>query len=78
MDSRIERITEVVLREFGPEVSQDELQKRQVISDRRASLPPGPGRPRVHVDAARVVELRSEGKSWREIALELDRGEGTV
>ena len=36
------------------------------------------GRPRVAVDAARVAELRAQGRSWAEIAREMDVGLGTV
>lgn len=36
------------------------------------------GRPRVAVDARRVVALRAEGHSWATIAERLGVGEGTV
>jgi DNA invertase Pin-like site-specific DNA recombinase len=36
------------------------------------------GRPRVAVDAARIVRLRAQGLSWGKIAAELGIGEGTV
>ena len=36
------------------------------------------GRPRVAVDAARVAELRAQGRSWAEIAGEMGVGLGTV
>jgi DNA invertase Pin-like site-specific DNA recombinase len=36
------------------------------------------GRPRVSVDAAKVAELRAEGRSWAEIARETGAGLGTV
>jgi len=36
------------------------------------------GRPRVIFDHFRVVELRTQGRSWREIARALRVSEGTV
>jgi DNA invertase Pin-like site-specific DNA recombinase len=36
------------------------------------------GRPRVAVDAARVAELRAQGRSWSKIADEMGLGLGTV
>jgi DNA invertase Pin-like site-specific DNA recombinase len=36
------------------------------------------GRPRVEVDHAQIVSLRSEGRSWAAIAAEIGVGEGTV
>lgn len=36
------------------------------------------GRPRVHVDAARIATLRAAGASWAAIAKQLSLGEGTV
>ena len=36
------------------------------------------GRPKRNVDAAKVIELRQAGKSWRALALETGVGIGTV
>jgi DNA invertase Pin-like site-specific DNA recombinase len=36
------------------------------------------GRPRTHVDATRIAELRKQGWGWRKIAAELGVGVGTV
>src|SRR6516225_1569334 len=36
------------------------------------------GRPRAHVDASRIAELRKHGWGWRKIATELGVGVGTV
>jgi DNA invertase Pin-like site-specific DNA recombinase len=36
------------------------------------------GRPRLHVDAARIAALRSQGLSWTKIGDQLGLGEGTV
>jgi DNA invertase Pin-like site-specific DNA recombinase len=36
------------------------------------------GRPRVNVDLARIGSLRSEGRSWAAVAVEMGIGEGTA
>ena len=36
------------------------------------------GRPRVYVDRGTIASLRSQGRSWAEIADQLGVGEGTV
>src|SRR5258708_4662184 len=36
------------------------------------------GRPRVDVDPVRIANLRSEGRSWAAIGIEMGAGEGTV
>jgi DNA invertase Pin-like site-specific DNA recombinase len=36
------------------------------------------GRPRVHIDRDRIVGLRNQGTSWRQIARRLGAGVGTV
>lgn len=46
------------------------------MSDRTLARPGG--RPRATFDRSRVLELRTKGRSWREIARELRLSEGTV
>jgi DNA invertase Pin-like site-specific DNA recombinase len=36
------------------------------------------GRPKVIVDAARIVNMRAQGRSWRDISMELGIGKGTA
>jgi DNA invertase Pin-like site-specific DNA recombinase len=36
------------------------------------------GRPRVVVDAARIANLRAQGRSWREITMETGTSKGTA
>ena len=36
------------------------------------------GRPRVAVDAARIANLRAQGRSWREVMLETGISKGTA
>jgi len=58
--------------------------ERELIRDRVRSGPSAKaqgkqlGRPRRDVNAAQVTLLRSQGRSWAAIAIELGIGEGTV
>ena len=36
------------------------------------------GRPKVVVDVARIATLRAQGRSWRDVAAELNIGKGTA